>query len=271
VISSIQNLIARRDLAAELIRTELKSRSAENRLGWLWWVLDPLLMIGVYWGFKVVVFGKGKYAPYPIFVGVALLAWRHLTTSTSRSVKALHSNEALIKAVPFPTAVLPLSQATSQFIYFCVSFAVLTVIAVVIGQPVTATMIQIPALAMLQLLLVTGLSLILACFGVLVRDLEIALGHALRIGWYLSPGIYGLDLVVNRFGSDPTAPIGKLLLTLYMANPFAILFVGYRGALFEPRWLEPIHWAVLGIESVTILLFGYWVFRRFDRRVIKFI
>jgi ABC-type polysaccharide/polyol phosphate export permease len=48
VISSIQNLIARRDLAAELIRTALKSRSAESRLGWLWWVLDPMLMIGVY-------------------------------------------------------------------------------------------------------------------------------------------------------------------------------------------------------------------------------
>jgi ABC-type polysaccharide/polyol phosphate export permease len=271
MISSVQNLIARRDLAGELIRADLRSGSAENRLGWLWWILDPLLMIGVYWFFKVLVFGRGTYAPYPIFVGVALLTWRHLSTSASRSVKVLRSSEALIKSVPFPTAVLPLSDAVSQFIYFCASMGVLTFVAIAIGQPITATLFQIPVLAVLQLMLIIGFTLFLAAVGVVVRDLEIAVGHALRIGWYLSPGIYGTDLVVNLVQRSFTEKVGSSLYSLYMMNPFAILFEGYRGALYHPAWLEPVHWGVLVVESLAVLIGGYMTFRYFDRRIIKFV
>jgi ABC-type polysaccharide/polyol phosphate export permease len=270
MISTLRNLFARRDLAAELIRADLRSSSAESRLGWLWWILDPALMMGVYWVFKVLVFGRGKYSPYPIFVGVALLTWRHMTTSASRSVKVLRTNEALIKAVPFPTAVLPIAQALGQFVYFCISMAVLTVIAAAIGQPITAKLLQMPLVAMFQAAFVVGLSLTVASVGVVVRDLEVALGHLLRIGWYLSPGIYGIDLLVNRFGGGRSR-FGDLVVDLYMLNPFAILFEGYRGAVFQPQWLAPTHWAVLAVESVAMLLLGYWVFRHFDRRVVKFV
>jgi ABC-type polysaccharide/polyol phosphate export permease len=270
MISTVQNLFARRDLGRELIRADLRSSSAESRLGWLWWILDPMLMIIVYWVFKVLVFGREKYAPYPIFVGVALLSWRFLTTSSSRSVKVLLANESLIKAVPFPTAILPLAQTLAQFIYFCISMAVLTMLAVVFGCPITATVLQMPVLAVLQLCLVAGLSMAVASVGVVVRDLEVALGHALRIGWYLSPGIYGLDLVVTRFGGD-RLEFGDLIVNLYMANPFAVLFVGYRGAIFEPQWLDPLQWVVLAVEAVGMLIAGYWIFRHFDRRVVKFV
>jgi len=271
MISSVENLVARRDLAWELIRADLRSGSADNRLGWFWWILDPMMMIGVYWFFKVLVFGKDTYSPYPIFVGVALLTWRHLSTTTGKAVRVLRGSESVIKSVPFPTAVLPITHSLAQFVYFCVSFAVLWLVAVVIGQPMTLTVLQIPALAALQLILVTGIALGLASFGALVRDLEIATGHALRIGWYLSPGIYGVDLLVKRLGDSVSEPLGSLALKLYMANPFAILFVGYRGAIFEPNWLEPVHWIVLAAEAVIAIIGGYWVFRHFDRRVIKFV
>ena len=271
MISTIPNVIARRDLLMELIRSELKARSADSRLGWLWWILDPLLMIGVYWFFKVLVLGKGTYAPYPIFVGVALLTWRHLSTSAAKSVKVLRSKEALIKSVPFPTAVLPLSEAISQFVYFCAGMGVLAAIAFAIGQPVTATLLQIPALAVLQLALVTGFSLLLASVGIVIRDLEIALSHALRIGWYLSPGIYGTDLVMNLVRNTASPPATEFLYRLYMMNPFAILFEGYRGALFHPAWLQPFYWAVLTVEALIMLIGGYLVYRHFDRRVIKFV
>jgi ABC-type polysaccharide/polyol phosphate export permease len=271
MISSIENLAARRDLAWELIRADLRSGSAENRLGWFWWILDPLLMIGVYWFFKVLVFGKDTYAPYPVFVGVALLTWRHLSTTAGKAVRVLRGSEAVIKSVPFPTAVLPITQSLSQFVYFSVSFGVLWLVAVLIGQEMTLTVLQIPLLALLQLILVTGIALALASFGAIVRDLEIATGHALRIGWYLSPGIYGVDLLVRRLVSFDSESLANMAIHAYMANPFAILFVGYRGAIFEPHWLEPVHWIVLTAEAAIAIAGGYWVFRHFDRRVIKFI
>ncbi|MCP4902530.1 MAG: phosphate ABC transporter permease [bacterium] len=271
MISSVRNVVARRDLIWALFRGELQSGSAESRLGWLWWLLDPLLMIGVYWFFKVLVFGAGKYDPYPVFVGVALLTWRHLSTSVARSVKILRTNEALVKAVPFPTVVLPIAQSFSQFFYFSISLFVLTVIALAVGQPITPVLLQLPLLAALQLVLVAGLCMALSCVGVLVRDLEIALGHALRIGWYLSPGIYGVDLLVEKLQSKASPALAEGAIELYMMNPFAILFSGYRGALIDPHWLSPHRWGILTVEAVVVLLVGYWMYRYFDRRIIKFV
>jgi ABC-type polysaccharide/polyol phosphate export permease len=47
--------------------------------------------------------------------------------------------------------------------------------------------------------------------------------------------------------------------------------VGYRGALFEPAWLAPIHWLVLAAEAFAMLIGGFLVFRHFDRRIVKFV
>lgn len=76
MISNAKNLFARRDLLRTMIQSDLKTAAAESRLGWFWWMLDPLLMMLVYWVFIVIIFGRDKYAPYPIFIGCALLPWK---------------------------------------------------------------------------------------------------------------------------------------------------------------------------------------------------
>ena len=99
----------------------------------------------------------------------------------------------------------------------------------------------------------------------MLHDLHNFITHALRVGWYLSPGIYGIDLIVNRVGAD------TFWIKLYMLNPFAILFTGYRGCVFEPAWLGPGLWITLIVETVLCLVGGYLIYQHFDRRVIKFL
>ncbi len=263
--STVRNIFTRRDLLIELTRSEVKTAAAESQLGWVWWLLDPLLMIGVYWIFIVILLGRDKYVPYPVFVGCALLPWKHLSASLSGGVAALRAREGLIKAVPFPTMVIPLSLVASQLVYFVCGLAVLFVVAILFGQELGPTLVQVPALVLLQTLVVAGLCLPLSCLAVVYRDVKNVVAHALRVGWYLSPGIYGVDVLAERVGAE--SPI----VTLYMLNPFAILFVGYRGALFEPAWLPASSWAVLALEAVVILGIGHAVYRRYDRRVIKFL
>ena len=57
-----------------------------------------------------------------------------------------------------------------------------------------------------------------------------------------------------------------------MMNPLAILFTGYRDAIFYGRFLAGEHWVVLTVTSSAIVFaIGYRVFQHFDRRVIKFL
>ena len=265
MISNARNLFARRDLLWTMIQSDLKTAAAESRLGWLWWMLDPLLMMLVYWVFIVIIFGRDKYAPYPIFIGCALLPWKHLAVCVGGGVKVLRAREGLIKSVPFPTMIIPLSVVISQLAYFLFGFVALWLVALVIGRPMTLTLLQIPGLVILQTLLIAGLCMAIACLGVMFHDLHNFVSHALRVGWYLSPGIYGIDLIIDRVGAD------SLWVKLYMLNPFAILFTGYRGCVFDPAWLPPQAWAVLMLESLVCLIGGFLIYQHYDRRVIKFL
>lgn len=269
--SSWPNLVSRRDLVRELVLSELRSRSAESRLGWLWWLIDPLIMMLIYWGVVVGIFGRGDhYAPYPVFVLCALLPWKHLQSALTNAAKLLRNNEGVIKAIPFPTMVLPLANVLSGLAYFGAGLAVLLAAALAFGRPLGWALLQLPALMGAQLLLVTSLSLVATSFGALIRDLSGFLTHLTRVGFYFCPTLYGVDLVRERAAAID-APWATWLPALYMLNPFAILIEGYRRAVFYGDFLAAPYWAVLLAESAVLFAVGQRIYRYYDRRVIKFL
>ena len=273
--STFANLVARRDLLWEITLSELRSSAQETRFGWLWWMIDPMVTMMIYWVVVVGIFGRGgQYAPYPIFILCALLSFKHFSGSTNASCKLLRRRGGLIKSVPFPTVVLPLSVVLSEFAFFLFGTLALLGAAWLWGRPITAALTQLPALMAAQLLFVTGVNLGIAAVGALVRDLSGFMSHFMRIFFYMCPTLYGVDMVAERFTKGALfqgSALAELVPTLYMLNPLAILFTGYRDAIFYGRFLEPQHWAVLTLESTAVFLVGYRIFLYFDRRVIKFL
>ena len=86
MISNLKNLLARKDLLRALVVSDLRASDASTRLGWLWWILDPLLLMFIYWGvFSILSRGRVDYAPYPIFILCALLPWKHLSVAAGKS------------------------------------------------------------------------------------------------------------------------------------------------------------------------------------------
>lgn len=272
--SSFANLVARRDLLRELVASELRSSAQESRLGWLWWLIDPLFTMLIYWFVVVGILGRGEqYTPYPVFILCALLPFKHFGGSLSSATKVLRSREALIKSIPFPTMVLPLSQVLSGFGYFLFGMVVLLTAALLAGRPMGASLAQLPGLMALQLVFVLGVALAVAAFGALVRDLAGFMGHVMRIFFYLCPTLYGVDMVAERFGGGALsgAPFAEMIPRLYMLNPLAILFTGYRDAIFYGTWLAPQHWILFSVQAVAMFAVGYRIFQHYDRRVIKFL
>ena len=167
--------MTRRDLVRELVASELKVSSAETKLGWIWWLLDPLFMMLIYWLVVVGILGRGKadYAPYPIFILCALVPWKHFYTSASQSTRVLRAKEALIKSVAFPTIVLPVSLVLSGFVYFLFGVLVLLAAATIWRSPLHTgsllPLIQVPLLMVLQVAVVIGICLPLASIGVAMR------------------------------------------------------------------------------------------------------
>jgi len=275
--STLPNLVARRDLLRELIVSELRSSTAQTRLEWLWWLLDPLLMMGVYWLIVVELLGRGQsnYTPYWLFIFFGLITWKHFTGSVNRAARVLSAKQNLIRAVPFPTMVLPLSGVLSMFFFFLCGFAV-AVVMTTLARPVQHSgellpLIQVPLLMVLQLIIVTGLALPVSCIGVMYRDFAEILPHALHACFFLSPVLYGIDLVQHAATSRFGEPWGETVFSLYMLNPFATLITGYRDAMFYGEFLDTRLWIVLVIEAAALFILGYLTYQHYDRRVVKFI
>jgi ABC-type polysaccharide/polyol phosphate export permease len=277
MLSNWNNLIARRDLLQELVVTELKTSSAGTRLGWIWWLLDPLLMMLIYSLVVGILLGRGRaeYAPYPIFILCALITWKHFSTSAGKATQVLRDREALIKSVPFPTMVLPLSIVLSALMYFFFGFFILMSTALIWPNAQHSgnylALSQVPLLMTLQVFIIAGLCLPLSCLGVLIRDLGPLMTHLLRVGFYISPGLFGIDLIekalTNQFGQT----YGPLLFSVYMLNPFAILISGYRDCVFYGEFLPVSFWLVLIIEAAIFFVIGNLIYQHYDRRIIKFL
>ncbi len=267
--STLKNLFSRRDLLRELTLSELRSQAKETRLGWIWWLLDPAFMMLIYWGVIVGIFGRGvQYAPYPVFVLCAMLPWKHFSTAASQACNVLRSKEALIKSVPFPTMILPLSQILAGFAYLVVGMCVLLAAALLFGVSLTPAVVQLVPLLLLQILVVSGICLMLASFGALVHDLVAFVQYVIRMLFYASPTLYGVDMVRERFAEVAS---GDWLLRIYLLNPFTILFTGYRDAIFYGRFIPAEQWLCISAEALVLLVLGYRIFYYYDRRVIKFL
>ena len=275
--SNWNNLVARRDLLQELVVSELKTSQAGTVLGWMWWLLDPLLMMLIYWGVFTILLGRGRemYAPYPIFLLCALLPWKHLSSSAGKATSVLRSREPLIKSVPFPTMVLPLSQIIAGFAYFVFGFAVLLAAAAIWPNPQHSgnlvPLVQAPLLMVLQVAVIAGICLALSAFGVLVRDLSNFMTHLLRVGFYITPGLFGIDMVEKTMLAKLGPSTGSICYSIYLLNPFALLISGYRDSVFYGRFIPIEFWIILLIEAGILLYVGNLIYQHYDRRVIKFL
>ena len=122
---------------------------------------SPLLMMLVF----AIVFQVVKplsVRSYPLFVLSALLPWYFLAGSLSGAVRSITGNAQLIDKVYFPREILPLSVVLSSLVNFLLSLAVFLPLAVLLGARFSAWTLALPLVIGVQVLLVTGLALLLA-------------------------------------------------------------------------------------------------------------
>ncbi len=274
---SAQELFSRKQLIYYLVATELKAGKAGTRLGMLWWLLDPIILMFIYWFVFSLLLDRGldTYRPYPIFVLCGLLCWKQFASMLGRCSSILKGRETLIKSVPFPVVVLPFSVYLAGLLQFSMGYWVCYIGTLLFpsryfsGDFLAA--LQTLPLMLFQSAIFFGMGMTVAVIGVIVRDLAQFLPYILRVGFYMSGILYSVELVrnfsINKLGSL----WGELLFQLYMLNPAATLIDSYRKAIFYGEWVSSFVWIKLMIYSVLSIWLGSKIFYYFEKRIIKFL
>src|SRR6266567_4732214 len=165
------DFFARRDLLLLLVQKELKIKYKGAVLGFFWSLLNPILMMLVY----SVVFSVISRFPMPryqVFLLAGLMPWNAFIIGVLSSTSTIISNAHLVSRVRFPLEFLPLTSVLANLVNLVPSLGVLIVLAAFFRQPMGWPLLSLPLLLLLQLVLTSGIALILSAVTVYFRDIE---------------------------------------------------------------------------------------------------
>lgn len=241
-----------------LITRDLRVRYSTSFLGYLWSILDPLVMAAIYWFVFTQVFTRPVGTePYIVFLLCGLLPWMWFQGAVSDATVAFTREAKLVRSTTIPRTIWVARLVLSKGIEFLASLPVLAVFAIVNGAAVNWQLVYFVPAILLQTVLTLGIGMIVAPLVVFFRDLERAIRLALRFVFYASPIIYGLhDL----------APLGLERVGAF--NPLAGIFSLYRAGFF-PEQLDGFAVAVSAGMAALAFVLGILVFRRTIRAVLK--
>ncbi len=183
-----------------MIKREVIGRYRGSFLGLLWTFVNPILMLAIYTFVFGVVFKirldpqntdiyDDKFA-FALLLFTGLILFNLFSECLSRSPGLVLANVNYVKKVIFPLEILPLVSLGSALFHAGISFLVLVTFMLVIDHPIHWTLICLPIIVLPLLLLIMGLSWMLASIGVYVRDIGQFIGLILTMLLFLSPIFY---------------------------------------------------------------------------------
>jgi ABC-2 type transport system permease protein len=178
-------------------------------------------------------------------------------------MKALSKDSKLVKSTNLPREIWVLRTVGSKFVEFLYAIPVLAFFALITRAELTWWVAFVPLALLLQTILLTGAGLMLAPLAVLYGDVERLMRIVLRLLFYFSPIIYGLNDVTS--GHRDLGVLAKF----YILNPFAGIIELYRAAFFPDEWVSWTAVGVAAVISVAMLVAGIRVFGRLEGTVLK--
>lgn len=255
-------LVRSRKVLWILIRRDLKVRYADALLGYVWSVLEPLLMGAIYWFVFTKIFDrKVGGEPYIIFLLAAMLPWMWFSSGLTEGAKALKSQRRLVASTSLPRQIWVFRSVGAKGIEFLFSIPVFVVFLILFPPEFNSHLWLVLLGITLQLILLLGLGFLLAPIMMLFRDIEPLIRVGTRALFYGSPVIYGINDIAQR-------GIPESLQKVYPWNPLAGIIECYRSGFFP----DPVRWDAILISigfSVFVFVLGWQIFMRLESRVLK--
>jgi len=237
---------------------DLVSEARRGYMGMLWWVVEPILYMGVFYVIFVVVFNRGGEDKVS-FLLTGLVIWKWFATSIPQCGNCIPANIGLIRQVYIPKLVFPGMVVTTSTLKFLIVFMLLVAFLLITGKSPSVAWLSIPLLMGVQLLMMLAIGSILASIVPFLPDLKLIIDNGMMLLFFLS----GVFFDISSVSSEMKA-------YLYL-NPIVGIIENYRSVLLEGAWPD---WLFLGkilLASLLGIAVGWFLLQRFDRIYAKVI
>lgn len=240
------------DLVWTKARFNLKSEASRNQLSYIWWILEPLLFMGVFYVVFALLLQRGgaDYVPY-LLTGLMPFQWFAKAIQTSSN--AIMGGRGVMNSVRVSPLFFPLVSLTQASAKQIPIFVILSVLVILTGQPLTVHWLALAPVILLQLYLLAILSCSLAMLIPFFRDLDNLVPIGIRFTLFISGIFYSVSIIPDRW------------LWLFFLNPMATLFYQYRLIMVEQSWPD---WSMCGAllsACVIASLVMWWAYCKLER------
>ena len=253
--SLLGELFDSREVLSRLVSQQLILRYRRTTLGYLWTLINPLLMMSV----MALVFAtlfKADLRTFTVFLFAGMIPWNFFNSVVTQSGASFINNEGLIKKIYLPKIIFPLSIASALLIDSALSFLALFAIIILIGGSLSWTVLFIPVAYLFLFFFALGIGLIMAVATVFFRDLQHVILIAMQGLFFLTPILYKPDAITGGVA---------WLIDLNPVVPFIELFR-------SPLYLSNLPSSSVVFQAVVLSLFsmaiGLFVFRWQEKKII---
>lgn len=255
-----QHLLKYKPLLKELVVRDLKVKYRRSFLGYLWSLLNPLLMMAV----MTVVFSfmfRSNIENFPLYLICGNTLWGFFSESTTMAMNSVLGNGALIKKVYIPKFIFPVSRVLSSFVTMSFSLVAILIVMVVTGTPFRLPLLLFPIPMFLLLVFCTGIGMVLSALAVYFRDIMHLYGVITMAWMYATPIFYPLDPEVLPM---QIIPVIKMNPMYHYINFFReIVIYGNVPGVFT--------WAACIVSALFSLGIGLVIFRKMQKNFILYL
>lgn len=259
----LSDLWQRRSFIWTLSSSESYAKNEDNRLGQVWAVLNPALLILSYYAIFGLLLGTDRGVDNFVgFLAIGVVMFSFTSSVVTRGSKAITGKLSLVRALHFPRAILPISVALTEFIAALPAFALLFVLMFATGETPSLSWLLFPVAVLLQGVALLGIAFICARLVNISRDLGNLIPVIVRLLRYSSGVFFPVTVYADRL------PGAWHDLVVY--QPFALMLslgrqslLGSDNPLALNDWLMMAGWAV-GLAVVGLVIF-WWDEARYGR------
>ena len=252
--TSLSDLWASRDIIFTLAERDLRAQYKQATLGFMWALLFPLAMLGIF----TIIFSRTASQgipgiPYPIFAYLGILCWTFFSGSLGNGGTSLLTNNALMSKTQFPRECFPLESIMVTAVNSVLAWIPLVLLFVLYGFVPHATSVWVPFLILIELVFTVGLTVGVSALIIQMRDLAQVLPIVIMLGLFATP-------VIWQFKKVPA----KWQLVYGFISPLGPVIDDVRRTMLlglNPAW-GPLCAAIAG--AIFYLVFGYRIFKQLE-------
>lgn len=254
---TIRNFRKYLPLLQNLISRELKIKYRQSFLGYIWCVLNPLLVMLVL-NFVFSNMFHNSIANFPVYLFVGRMFFSFITESTQGAAHSIISNGALMRKTRVPNYIFTLANLCSSVVNFMFSFVAFLIVLLFTRTPITIHVVMLPVLLLQVFMFCIGLGFFLAQANVFIRDTSYIYSVFITAWMYLTPLFYPITSLPEN-----------LQMWITSLNPAYFYIQQGRMIFLYNQWLTPaLMIKGFGVATLFCILGLYTYHRNKDKFIL---